>query len=46
MLPWETIDEIMAEVKIEVVKDNVEKAKNSSDTGTEDSSSGGGDSWS
>lgn len=46
MLPWETIDEIMAEVKIEVVKDNVEKAKNDSDTGTEDSSSGGGDSWS
>lgn len=46
MLPWETIDEIMAEVKIEVVKDNVEKAKNGSDTGTEDSSSGGGDSWS
>jgi hypothetical protein len=45
MLPWETIDEIMAEVKIEVVKDNVEKAKNSSDTGTEDTSSGG-DSWS
>lgn len=45
MLPWETIDEIMAEVKIEVVKDNIEKAKNSSDTGTEDTSSGG-DSWS
>lgn len=45
MLPWETIDEIMAEVKIEVVKDNVEKAKNSSDTGTGDTSSGG-DSWS
>lgn len=45
MLPWETIDEIMAEVKIEVVKDNVEKAKNGSDTGTEDTSSGGGDSW-
>lgn len=46
MLPWETIDEIMAEVKIEVVKDTVEKAKNGNDTGTEDSSSGGGDSWS
>ena len=48
MLPWELIDEIMDDVKVEVVKDMVEKAKNDSGTGMEDttSSSGGDDSWS
>lgn len=46
MLPWELIDEIMAEVKVEVVKDTVEKAKTENDTGMDDTtSSGGGDTW-
>ena len=43
MLPWELIDEIMEQVKLDVVKDTVAKANkdNPDDTG-----STGGDSWS
>ena len=42
MLPWELIDEIMENVKLEVVKDTVKKANK--DTGGDDMSSGGDDS--
>ena len=46
MLPWEVIDEIMTEAKIEVVKDNVEKA-NAGDSNTSSMDTGSGDdSWS
>jgi hypothetical protein len=42
MLPWELIDEIMENVKLEVVKDTVKKANK--DAGGDDMSSGGDDS--
>ena len=42
MLPWELIDEIMENIKLEVVKDTVKKANK--DAGGDDTSSGGDDS--